>query len=52
LLPLGAGGFLYIVFFDLVPELMEEKNKIKIIINIIAVILGLLLLLSAKILAG
>ncbi|VVB78381.1 Zinc transporter ZupT [uncultured archaeon] len=52
LLPLAAGGFLYLVFFDLIPEVLEEKNKIKLIINIIAIILGLLLLLSAKYLAG
>ncbi len=52
LLPLAAGGFLYLVFFDLIPEILEEKTKIKLIINIIAIILGLLLLLSAKILAG
>jgi zinc and cadmium transporter len=52
LLPLAAGGFLYLVFFDLIPEVMEEKNKVKMIINIIAIILGLALLLSAKIFAG
>jgi zinc and cadmium transporter len=52
LLPLAAGGFLYLVFFDLIPEVLEEKNKVKMIINLIAIILGLGLLLSAKYLAG
>ncbi len=52
LLPLAAGGFLYLVFFDLIPEIFEEKGKRKTIINIIFIILGLLLLLSAKYFAG
>lgn len=52
LLPLAAGGFLYIAIIDLIPEVFKEKNKIKLLINIISIILGLLLLLSAKILAG
>jgi len=52
LLPFAAGGFLYITIFDLIPEIFEEKNKRKSIINIIFIILGLLLLLSAKYFAG
>jgi zinc and cadmium transporter len=52
LLPFAAGGFLYITIFNLIPEVFEEKSKLKTILNIIAIILGLLLLLSAKILAG
>lgn len=52
ILPFAAGGFLYITIFDLIPEIFEEKNKIKTIINIIFIILGLLLLLSAKYFAG
>lgn len=52
LLPLAAGGFLYLVFFDLIPEVLEDKKPVRLIINIIAIILGLLLLLAAKILAG
>ena len=52
LLPFAAGGFLYIALADLIPELFKEKKPIKIIINIIAIILGLLLLFSAKLLVG
>ena len=52
LLPFAAGGFLYIAIIDLFPEIFKEKNPRKIIINLIAIILGLLLLLSAKLLAG
>jgi len=52
ILPFAAGGFIYIAVMDLIPELFKEKNKIKIIINILAIIAGLLLLLSAKYFAG
>lgn len=52
LLPIAAGGFLYIALGDLIPEIFKNKTRKKIITNIIAIILGLLLLLSAKILAG
>jgi len=48
LLPIAAGGFLYIALADLIPEVFKEKKPIKILINIIVIILGLLLLLSAK----
>jgi len=52
LLPFAAGGFIYIALNDLIPELFKERNIKKIIINIIAIIIGILLLLSAKIFAG
>lgn len=52
LLPIAAGGFLYLVLFDLIPEILEEKEKKKRIINLILFILGLLLLFSAKYFAG
>ena len=52
LLPIAAGGFLYIAICDLIPEVFKEKNKIKIIINILLIILGMIVLLSAKFLAG
>lgn len=52
LLPIAAGGFLYIAVGDLIPEVFKEKNKIKTIINLILIILGLLVLISAKMLAG
>jgi zinc and cadmium transporter len=49
LLPIAAGGFIYIAAMDLVPEVWRERNKKKRIINIIFIIIGLLVLLSAKI---
>jgi zinc and cadmium transporter len=52
LLPVAAGGFLYIAIADLIPEVFKEKNKIKLIMNILAIIIGLLVLISAKKLIG
>ncbi|MDD5191605.1 MAG: ZIP family metal transporter [Candidatus Nanoarchaeia archaeon] len=52
LLPIAAGGFIYIAIQDLIPEVLKEKDNKKRIINLIAVILGFLLLLSAKLFAG
>lgn len=52
LLPIAAGGFLYISINDLIPEIFKEKNIKKIILNIIIMILGLLVLISSKILVG
>ena len=52
LLPFAAGGFIYIALGDLIPEVFKQENKSKIVINIIAIILGLLVLLSAKLLVG
>jgi zinc and cadmium transporter len=52
LLPVAAGGFLYIALGDLIPEVFKEKNKIKMIINLMAIVLGLLVLISSKMLAG
>lgn len=52
LLPIAAGGFLYIAVSDLIPEIFKEKNITKLTINLIFIILGLGLLISTKILAG
>lgn len=52
LLPFAAGGFIYIATMDLIPELFKEKNKIKIVSNLLAIIAGILVLLSAKYFAG
>tara|TARA_Y100000310_G_scaffold298060_1_gene331633 strand:+ start:1346 stop:2095 length:750 start_codon:yes stop_codon:yes gene_type:complete len=41
---LAGGGFLYIATADLFPQLHEEKNYLKIISQIIALILGILLI--------
>ena len=40
---LAAGGFLYIATADLFPQLHEEKNYIKIITHVTALILGIIL---------
>lgn len=48
LLPISAGGFLYIAISDLIPEIFKEKKIKNIIINLIFIILGILLLISAK----
>lgn len=52
LLPIAAGGFIYIAVQDLIPEIFKEKDNKKRIINLIAVIAGLIVLISAKWLAG
>jgi zinc and cadmium transporter len=52
LLPIAAGGFVYVAVQDLIPEIFKEKSMKKIIINIIAIILGLLVLISARLFAG
>jgi len=52
LLPIAAGGFLYIAISDLIPEIFKEKNPRKIIINLLFIIAGLIVLISAKLLAG
>lgn len=52
LLPFAAGGFLYIAIGDLVPEVFKEKKLTRIIGNLISIILGLLILISAKLVVG
>lgn len=52
LLPLAAGGFLYIAISDLIPEIFKEKNLSSLIVNLMFIILGLALLISAKFLGG
>ena len=50
LLPFAAGGFLYIAIGDLIPEILKEKDLKKRLINLLALIIGFLILVSAKIL--
>jgi len=50
LLPFAAGGFLYISIMDLIPEIFKEKSIKKRLINILFIIIGILFLVSAKIL--
>ncbi len=52
LLPIAAGGFIYIAFADLIPEIFKEKNPKKVLVNILMIILGLVILISGKLLAG
>ena len=52
LLPFAGGGFMYIAFADLIPEVFKEKNIIRLIVNILFIILGLFILISGKILVG
>ena len=52
LLPIAAGGFIYIAFMDLFPELWKGHEGGKRLRHMIFVILGMLILLSAKLLAG
>ena len=52
LLPFAAGGFLYIAINDLTPEVFKKGKAIKKLPHIIAIILGLVIMLSAKILVG
>ena len=52
LLPFAAGGFLYIAIGDLIPEVFKEKNWKKRIINILGILIGLGVLISAKWFAG
>lgn len=52
LLPFAAGSFIYIAVADLIPEVFKEKRFLFVIINLVAIIVGLLVLISAKWLAG
>tara|TARA_Y100000310_G_scaffold135624_1_gene134490 strand:- start:562 stop:1320 length:759 start_codon:yes stop_codon:yes gene_type:complete len=48
LLPIAAGGFLHIAISDLIPEIFKEKDPLKRIINMLIIVAGILILLSAK----
>ena len=52
LLPFAAGGFVYISINDLFPEILKIKELKAKLINFFWIILGLLVLLSAKIFVG
>jgi zinc and cadmium transporter len=52
LLPLAAGGFIYIAVADLIPEIFKERDPVKLVINLMMIILGLLVLVSGKMLGG
>ncbi len=44
LIPIAAGGFIYISASDLIPELRKERNKAKSLLNLLVFILGLLIM--------
>jgi zinc and cadmium transporter len=50
LLPLAAGGFIYIAASDLIPELHKEKNLKKTILSFILFILGVAFMWGMKVL--
>lgn len=52
LLPIAAGGFIYIAIEDLIPEVLKEKDFRKKLIHLAVALVGLMILISAKILAG
>jgi zinc and cadmium transporter len=49
-LPFAAGGFLYIAINDLIPEVFKEKSIEKKILNLLFIIIGIIILISAKLL--
>ena len=51
LLPIAAGGFLHIAISDLIPEIFKEKDPLKRITNMLIIVAGIIVLLSAKVFA-
>ncbi|MEM2878765.1 MAG: ZIP family metal transporter [Candidatus Hadarchaeales archaeon] len=52
LLPLAAGGFLYIAASDLVPELHKERERTRVVASFFAFILGIFLMWAIKYVLG
>ncbi|MDD5269846.1 MAG: ZIP family metal transporter [Candidatus Omnitrophica bacterium] len=52
LLPIAAGGFIYISASDLVPELHKQKSERRAFVSLAAFILGIVLMLLAKMAMG
>ena len=52
ILPVAAGGFVYLAGSDLLPELQREKSIQKSLLQLIAIFAGLALILSIKINSG
>ena len=50
LLPIAAGGFIYISASDLIPELHKEPDRMKSFLSLLTFVLGLAILLLIKIL--
>lgn len=49
LLPIAAGGFIYIAASDLMPEIRKEKNLSKSIISFLTFIIGIIIMYMAKV---
>jgi len=52
LLPVAAGGFLYVALSDMLPELRKEHNMKQFFIIFAFVLLGIALMLATKLLGG
>lgn len=50
ILPIAAGGFIYIALSDLIPELQKTKDGKRSVIQLIAVIIGILAMLALVVL--
>lgn len=48
LLPIAAGGFLYIAACDLIPEIRKENNIKKSVLNLVIIFLGILAMYALK----
>ncbi|MFA7254079.1 MAG: ZIP family metal transporter [Patescibacteria group bacterium] len=52
LLPVAAGGFIYIALSDMIPELRKEHNIKQFFVTFAFILLGILLMLATKMLGG
>ena len=52
LVPVAAGGFIYIAASDLIPEIMKEKSMKKSLLYLLAFIIGILMLFLFRVLFG
>lgn len=52
LVPIAAGGFIYIAGSDLIPEMHKETKLSKSIVQILSLILGILIMLALLVLEG
>ncbi|MCK5027868.1 MAG: ZIP family metal transporter, partial [Candidatus Pacebacteria bacterium] len=48
LLPIGAGGFIYIAASDLIPEIRKEKSIKKSLLHLIIFIIGIVIMYLVK----
>jgi len=50
--PITAGGFIYIAVIDLLPELYKEKKPQRLLLQLIAIISGVLIMIGLKYVSG